>query len=139
MSEEYQLRPINKSVNWSGSSEPIVMYEASNYDELVGVNGDENLKNEVREIHNRRSPLNKPRDYNKWSPTEQGATLVWKDVCVYAPQSNKQQPIKRIINNVSGAVTPGMLVALMGSSGSGKSTLMSALAYRSQGKFKTIV
>lgn len=67
------------------------------------------------------------RSYNKWSPTEQGATLVWRDICVY---STKNSNLKRIINNVSGAVQPGTLVALMGSSGAGKSTLMSALAYR---------
>lgn len=77
----------------------------------------------------------KARGY-KWSPTEQGATLVWRDVCVYAPQPDKKQSIKRIINNASGAVTPGMLVALMGSSGAGKSTLMSALAHRSPGNTK---
>ncbi|XP_035783615.1 protein scarlet-like [Anopheles albimanus] len=80
------------------------------------------------------------RSYNHWSPSEQGATLVWRDLCVYAtagtgpaagqPGSTGQPPIKRIINNVSGAVTPGSLIALMGSSGAGKSTLMAALAYR---------
>lgn len=75
------------------------------------------------------------RSYNKWSPTEQGATLVWQDLCVYATGrqahgAGDRGPIKRIINNVSGAVTPGTLIALMGSSGAGKSTLMSALAYR---------
>ncbi|XP_049540478.1 protein scarlet [Anopheles darlingi] len=82
------------------------------------------------------------RSYSHWSPAEQGATLVWRDLCVYATavtasKSHQQQqhgsgraPIKRIINNVSGAVTPGSLIALMGSSGAGKSTLMAALAYR---------
>ncbi|KAL1398876.1 hypothetical protein pipiens_008614 [Culex pipiens pipiens] len=77
------------------------------------------------------------RSYNKWSPTEQGATLVWRDLCVYATGQSgggpsDRGPIKRIINNVSGAVTPGTLIALMGSSGAGKSTMMSALAYRTQ-------
>jgi ABC-type glutathione transport system ATPase component len=75
------------------------------------------------------------RSYSKWSPTDQGATLVWRDVCVYATKDDKgEKTIKRIINNVSGAVVPGKLVALMGSSGAGKSTLMSALAYRSARK-----
>lgn len=137
---EYQLRPINKSVNWSGSNQAIVMHDTSNYEILNGINGEENFQNEIRENQPRRKlsyPI-KTRDYGKWSPTEQGATLVWRDVCVYAPQSSDQkQPIKRIINNASGAVTPGMLVALMGSSGAGKSTLMSALAYRSPGELST--
>lgn len=89
------------------------------------------------------------RSYSKWSPTEQGATLVWRDLCVYAtagpakgggcgggggPPGCHRPTIKRIINNVSGAVTPGTLIALMGSSGAGKSTLMSALAYRTPRK-----
>lgn len=70
------------------------------------------------------------RSYNKWSPTEHGATLAWRDVSIYAAR-NSTRKIKRIINNATGAITGGSLVALMGSSGSGKTTLMSALAYRS--------
>lgn len=70
------------------------------------------------------------RSYNKWSPTEHGVTLAWRDVSIYAAKSKKK--IKRIINNSTGALTSGTLVALMGSSGSGKTTLMSALAYRNQ-------
>lgn len=65
------------------------------------------------------------RSYNKWSPTEHGVTLAWRDVSIYAAKSMKK--IKRIINNSTGALTSGSLVALMGSSGSGKTTLMSAL------------
>lgn len=73
------------------------------------------------------------RSYNKWSPTEHGVTLAWRDVSIYASKSTKN--IKRIINNSTGAITSGSLVALMGSSGSGKTTLMSSLAYRSSRKF----
>lgn len=73
------------------------------------------------------------RSYNKWSPIEHGITLAWRDVSIYAAKSTKR--IKRIINNASGAITSGSLVALMGSSGSGKTTLMSALAYRNSGWF----
>lgn len=68
------------------------------------------------------------RSYNKWCPVTHGATLVWRDVCVYANHGNEN--LKRIINGATGAVQPGSLVALMGSSGAGKSTLMSALAHR---------
>uniref|UniRef100_A0A1A9W3A0 ABC transporter domain-containing protein n=1 Tax=Glossina brevipalpis TaxID=37001 RepID=A0A1A9W3A0_9MUSC len=74
------------------------------------------------------------RSYSKWSPTEQGATLVWRDLCVYTAGERGSTPtlynMKRIINNSTGAVQPGNLMALMGSSGSGKTTLMSVLAYR---------
>ena len=58
------------------------------------------------------------RSYNKWSPTEHGVTLAWRDVSIYASKSPRK--IKRIINNSTGAITSGSLVALMGSSGSGK-------------------
>jgi ABC-type glutathione transport system ATPase component len=75
------------------------------------------------------------RSYNKWSPTEHGVTLAWRDVSIYAAKSAKK--IKRIINNSTGALTSGSLVALMGTSGSGKTTLMSALAYRNQSKWRT--
>lgn len=73
------------------------------------------------------------RSYNKWSPVEQGATIVWRDVNVYVMQEKFRsgKTLKRIINNVTGAVQPGSLVGMMGASGAGKSTLMSALAYRS--------
>uniref|UniRef100_A0A034W8J1 Protein scarlet n=1 Tax=Bactrocera dorsalis TaxID=27457 RepID=A0A034W8J1_BACDO len=77
------------------------------------------------------------RSYSKWSPTEQGATLVWRDLCVYttgepngASGGGSLHKMKRIINNSTGAVQPGNLMALMGSSGSGKTTLMSTLAFR---------
>jgi ABC-type glutathione transport system ATPase component len=74
------------------------------------------------------------RSYNEWSPSEQGVTLAWKDVSVYASRNSRRR-FKRIINGVTGALTSGSLVALMGSSGAGKSTLMSALAYRSASKY----
>lgn len=73
------------------------------------------------------------RSYNKWSPTEHGVTLAWRDVSIYAAKSTKK--IKRIINNATGALTSGTLVALMGSSGSGKTTLMSTLAFRNSREF----
>lgn len=69
------------------------------------------------------------RSYSKWAPTEHGATLVWRDLCVYTNVGSGQK-MKRIINNSTGAVQPGSLMALMGASGSGKTTLMSTLAYR---------
>ncbi|GAB0088669.1 protein scarlet [Sergentomyia squamirostris] len=73
------------------------------------------------------------RSYSKWAPSEQGVTLVWRDLSIYAltgASSDRQRGLKRIINNVTGVVRSGTLMALMGSSGAGKSTLMSALAYR---------
>lgn len=82
---------------------------------------DESLKHPSRSIS--------LRSYNKWSPTEHGVTLAWRDLSIYAAKSKTK--IKRIINNSTGAITSGSLVALMGSSGSGKTTLMSSLAYRS--------
>lgn len=55
------------------------------------------------------------RSYSKWSPTEQGATLVWRDLCVYTNVGGSGRGMKRIINNSTGAIQPGTLMALMGS------------------------
>lgn len=83
------------------------------------------------------------RSYGKWCPSQQGATLVWRDVCVYATNATstmmtanndekkttstsgnqfksnnvrgKNVLLKRIINNATGAIRPGTLMALMGS------------------------
>ncbi|KAK4875875.1 hypothetical protein RN001_012297 [Aquatica leii] len=74
------------------------------------------------------------RNYTRWSPMEEGVTLAWRDVNVYVHCKQKRRNgYKRIVNNVTGAVKAGSLVALMGSSGSGKTTLMSALAFRNPG------
>ena len=51
------------------------------------------------------------RSYNKWSPTEHGVTLAWRDVSIYAAKNRNK--IKRIINNSTGALTSGTLVALV--------------------------
>lgn len=139
MNGEYQLLTINTSVNRHSSSSPVFTmngrtHENNNYTELNGENEEFPLP-EKRFGPGGGVAITKARSYSKWSPTEQGATLVWRDVCVYAQQTGHQQNIKRIINNVSGAVTPGTLVALMGSSGAGKSTLMSSLAYRNPCKY----
>lgn len=95
------------------------------------------------------------RSYGKWCPAKQGATLVWRDVCVYATRTpaeaqslrrtqrtlnastsgaafdgglNRSRQsanagrsgdnggqLKRIINNATGAIQAGTLMALMGS------------------------
>lgn len=56
------------------------------------------------------------RGYTKWGPSH-GCTLVWRDVSVYAnlDRSANNSRLKRIINNSSGAIQPGTLMALMGS------------------------
>ncbi|XP_076032222.1 protein scarlet-like isoform X2 [Oratosquilla oratoria] len=79
--------------------------------------------------------------YGTYKTTFEGITLTWRDLSVYVPQKkswfrrdSKYRPFKRVLNNVSGAVRPGSLVALMGSSGAGKSTLMNALANRTPGE-----
>lgn len=120
MNGEYQLLTINTSV----SRNSILtmngrLHENNNYTKINGDNEEFPLP-EKRFGPGGGVTKAKARSYSRWSPTEQGATLVWRDVCVYAQQTDKRQKIKRIINNVSGAVTPGTLVALMGSSGAGK-------------------
>ncbi|XP_049778131.1 protein scarlet-like isoform X1 [Schistocerca cancellata] len=66
-----------------------------------------------------------------------GVALTWRDLSVYVMKKktrvflSSSQTYTRIINNVTGAVLPGSLVALIGGSGAGKSTLLAALAHRS--------
>ncbi|KAH6658427.1 putative ABC multidrug transporter [Truncatella angustata] len=53
--------------------------------------------------------------------------FTFRDINYYVHVAGKE---KQLLQNVSGFVTPGKLVALMGSSGAGKTTLMDALAQR---------
>lgn len=58
-------------------------------------------------------------------------SLAWQDITV----SVKDRPLggsKDILQNVSGIVRPGQMMAIMGSSGSGKTTLLNTLAQRQQ-------
>jgi ABC-type multidrug transport system ATPase subunit/ABC-type multidrug transport system permease subunit len=54
-----------------------------------------------------------------------GASLTWTGLSVILPNSNKI-----LIDNVSGSVSNGKVLALMGPSGAGKTTLLNALAKR---------
>ncbi|XP_055300850.1 protein scarlet [Sitodiplosis mosellana] len=62
-----------------------------------------------------------------------GATLIWRNVNVYTKDKKNgrgKMNLKQIINNSTGFIQPGTLMAVMGSSGAGKTTLFSALAFR---------
>uniref|UniRef100_A0A2P2I4T6 Protein scarlet-like n=1 Tax=Hirondellea gigas TaxID=1518452 RepID=A0A2P2I4T6_9CRUS len=77
--------------------------------------------------------------YGSLRSPDEGITLSWRELSATVPVkqshwsslfSNQRIQVIKVLNNVSGAVRPGSLLALMGSSGAGKSTLMNALAQR---------
>ncbi|XP_066903326.1 protein scarlet [Halyomorpha halys] len=78
--------------------------------------------------------------YQNGCDGREGITLTWSDLSVTVKQIKKSffKPntvtYKKIVNNVSGAVENGKLVALMGPSGAGKSTILYALAHRHSGQ-----
>nr|XP_022306323.1 protein white-like [Crassostrea virginica] len=66
-------------------------------------------------------------------PQLQQVTLSWSDVKVTASTRNSCRTdncSKIILNEVSGYVRPGRLVAIMGASGAGKTSLMNVLTFR---------
>lgn len=68
-------------------------------------------------------------------PAEDGVTLSWRYLSVYAIKSGRSPICKQIINNVCGTSKPGDLTAILGASGAGKSSLMTALAFRTEPGF----
>lgn len=85
--------------------------QSSREEDSQSITANSNIETRMKEAKCVARPV---RSYNKWSPTQEGATLVWRDVCVYANSENRT-PIKRIINNSTGAIQAGTLMALMGS------------------------
>uniref|UniRef100_A0A182MIG0 ABC transporter domain-containing protein n=1 Tax=Anopheles culicifacies TaxID=139723 RepID=A0A182MIG0_9DIPT len=61
-------------------------------------------------------------------------TLIWQNLTI-TPTRNVSTGVQHpVLNDISGTLLPGTLVALMGPSGAGKTTLMSALAFRISGE-----
>jgi len=77
--------------------------------------------------------------YGAVKSPEPGITLAFRELSATVTHKqgwysrlvhNERPKVTKVLNNVSGAVKAGTLLALMGSSGAGKSTLMNALAQR---------
>ncbi|XP_058055947.1 protein scarlet-like [Anopheles bellator] len=67
-------------------------------------------------------------------PNQGGVTLFWQNLTVVPESSADKHNRQPVLNDITGTLQPGTLVALMGPSGAGKTTLMSVLAYRKCGK-----
>nr|CAI5860913.1 unnamed protein product [Callosobruchus analis] len=66
------------------------------------------------------------RSYSRWSPVDEGVTLAWNNLTIYAKtKRHGKTNYKRIINE-----------SKLHSSGAGKSTLMSVLGYRNSAKLE---
>ncbi|EGD76918.1 hypothetical protein PTSG_12701 [Salpingoeca rosetta] len=61
---------------------------------------------------------------------EHQTALTWKEVTCTIYKDKKDTKGKKILDNVTGAVRPGEICAIMGPSGSGKTTLLDVLADR---------
>jgi len=66
-----------------------------------------------------------------------GANLVWKDLCYEVPTPAKGLPCKReevtykrILNDLTGEIKPGEMMAILGPSGAGKTSFLNILARR---------
>ncbi|XP_078435360.1 ABC transporter G family member 15-like [Wolffia australiana] len=56
--------------------------------------------------------------------------LVWQDLTAVLPTYAADQPLRKLLNGLSGYAVPGRILAIMGPSGSGKSTLLDSLSGR---------
>ncbi|KAK9228618.1 hypothetical protein WN944_021571 [Citrus x changshan-huyou] len=64
------------------------------------------------------------------SKFDNGIFLTWKDLSVVVPSGKKENGKRAILQELTGYVEPGQILAIMGPSGCGKSTLLDALAGR---------
>ncbi|KAI0799933.1 putative ABC multidrug transporter [Xylaria sp. FL0064] len=98
-----------------------ILYEKRAYMKSMIERKDEE-KGITIETHNRPAD-----DAQETSQLTDGTVFTFRDINYFVHAGGSE---KQLLRNLSGFVTPGKLVALMGSSGAGKTTLMDVLAQR---------
>lgn len=114
----------------SGAGSKVLFDRRSRKRELASAHDVEKsgqMKEKPSDINNNNGPSDHSNDDHDEIPKTGQTVFTFRDISYYVQHLGKE---KQLLEDVSGYVKPGLLVALMGSSGAGKTTLMDVLSQR---------